>query len=165
MKSGELSSSSCALEHALAVVGDRWVLKILRDAFLGVRRFDHFQGRLGAARNVLSDRLARLVEYGILAKTAYQDRPVRYEYRLTVKGHGLFPVILSLASWSEHHFAQPQGPAITFIHRECGHGMHPVLACSECGGALDAHGVDLGVDNRVGRGATAWSVLGQGQAR
>ena len=82
---------NCSVARALEVLGDRWTLLVIRDAFLGVRRFDDFQRDLGVARNVLSDRLARLVDEGLLERHRYQERPERFEYRLTEKGIDLWP--------------------------------------------------------------------------
>src|ERR1043165_9512296 len=91
-----LAKEDCSLARTLAVIGDRWTLLILRDAFLKVRRFEDFEESLKIARRVLSERLALLVDEGILARVPYQDRPVRHEYRLTDKGLDLYPAILSL---------------------------------------------------------------------
>ena len=93
MKWQRLHAENCSLARTLAVIGDRWTLMILRDAFLRVRRFEDFENSLGIARRVLSERLALLVEEGILAKVPYQERPIRYEYRLTDKGLDLYPAI------------------------------------------------------------------------
>ena len=96
-----LDRENCSLARTLAVVGDRWTLMILRDAFLRVRRFEDFEKSLGIARRVLSERLALLVREGILTKLPYRERPLRYEYRLTEKGIGLFPAIISLVHWGD----------------------------------------------------------------
>jgi DNA-binding HxlR family transcriptional regulator len=124
------------------VVGDRWSLLILRDAFLRVRRFDDFQRRLGIARPILSQRLEALVEAGVLAKVAYQDRPLRHEYRLTPKGLDLHPVILALVHWGDTHLAGGAGRPLLHRHTACGHIFDPVLACSECGQAITAREVE-----------------------
>src|SRR5699024_576506 len=99
----ELDQQPCSLARTLAVVGDRWTLLILRDCFLGVRRFEHFQSRLGVTRHVLADRLQKLVEYGVLRKQPYQERPLREEYRLTEMGLELHPVIIHLVQWGDRH--------------------------------------------------------------
>ena len=91
MKWNELEEERCSIARTVSVIGDRWTLLVLRDCFLGVRRFDEFLGRLGISRPMLSDRLARLVEAGVLKKVAYQEAPVRHEYRLTSKGLDLHP--------------------------------------------------------------------------
>src|SRR6476659_10471164 len=92
---------TCSVARSLEVVGERWTLLVLRDAFLGIRRFDDFQRSLGVARNVLQNRLERLVEHGILERARYQERPERFEYRLTEKGLDLWPVIVSLISFGD----------------------------------------------------------------
>jgi DNA-binding HxlR family transcriptional regulator len=109
---------------------------ILREAFLGVRRFDHMQRDLGIARNILSDRLGKLVTHGILAKHQYQERPVRHEYRLTDKGLDLYPVIITLMGWGDRYLA-PHGAPVALVHRACGQETHPRLVCDVCGEAID----------------------------
>jgi DNA-binding HxlR family transcriptional regulator len=141
MRWNALAEEDCSLSRTLAVIGDRWTLLILRDAFLRVRRFEDFEKSLKIARRVLSERLARLVEEGILAKVPYQDRPVRYEYRLTDKGLDLYPAILSLVHWGDRHYAGKDGPPVLHTHLKCGHDFRSVLTCSECGEALGARDV------------------------
>lgn len=94
---------SCGVAKSLEIVGERWSLLIVRDAFFGVRRFDDFQRSLGVARNVLTDRLARLVEEGVLDRVRYSDRPERFEYRLTPKGRELNVALTALREWGERH--------------------------------------------------------------
>ncbi|HYC03033.1 MAG TPA: helix-turn-helix domain-containing protein [Azospirillaceae bacterium] len=142
MRWDELSSEKCSLARALAVVGDRWTLLILREAFLRVRRFEDFQARLGIARRVLTERLAGLVADGVLRKVAYQERPTRYEYRLTDKGLDLYPVVLALVHWGDAHYAGPEGPPVLHRHKSCGHDFRSVLSCSACGGAVDPRDVE-----------------------
>ena len=99
----------CSVARALEVVGERWTLLIVRDAFHGVRRFEDFQRRLGLARNVLTDRLQRLCALGVFERVRYQERPGRHEYRLTDMGRDLWPVIIALRAWGDRHMA-PAGP-------------------------------------------------------
>src|SRR5712692_2233716 len=101
MRRTSFSDMDCSVAQTLEVIGEWWTLLILRDSFQGVRRFDDFQRRLGVARNVLTQRLDRLVEQGILARRQYQDRPARYEYRLTAKGLDLYPVVIALMDWGD----------------------------------------------------------------
>jgi DNA-binding HxlR family transcriptional regulator len=136
MRWESLADENCSIARSLAVVGDRWTLLILRDAFLRVRRFDDFEKSLKIARRVLSERLALLVDEGILAKVPYQERPTRYEYRLTEKGLELFPVILSLVHWGDRHYSAKDGPPLLHRHQACGHDFRSVLTCSECGQAV-----------------------------
>lgn len=127
----------CSVAQCLEVVGEWWSMLILRDAFLGVTRFDQFHERLGISRNILTQRLARLVEKGIMAKVPYSDRPVRYDYRLTDKGRDLWPVITAMRQWGDQ-YAAPDGPPITLVHKTCGKPSSAVLTCSECGEAVEA---------------------------
>ncbi len=108
---------TCSVARALSVVGDRWSLLVLRDAFLGIRRFDDFQRDLGTTRHRLADRLKKLVAHGILERVRYQQRPPRFEYRLTEKGRDLYPVIVSLTRWGDRWMAGKAGPPIELIHK------------------------------------------------
>ncbi|MEI8145323.1 MAG: helix-turn-helix domain-containing protein [Alphaproteobacteria bacterium] len=143
MKWNTLAEEDCSLARSLAVIGDRWTLLVLRDAFLRVRRFDDFHARLGIARRVLSERLATLVDHGVLEKVAYQERPVRYEYRLTEKGLQLHPVILSLVHWGDRFYAGQAGPPVYHRHKICGQLFHGVMTCSECGEAVAPRDVQI----------------------
>src|SRR5258708_30289791 len=114
-------TANCNIAAALAIVGEKWTFYVLREAFNGIRRFDDMQRRTGAPRQVLSDRLGRLVADGILSKVPYQEtgqRP-RSEYRLTRKGLDLFPVIVALLEWGNHYAAGPAGPIVSLTHRDC----------------------------------------------
>jgi DNA-binding HxlR family transcriptional regulator len=135
-------NQQCSIARSLEVVGERWTLLVLRDAFLGIRRFDDFQRDLGVARNVLADRLARLVGEGILERRRYQERPERFEYRLTAKGRDLWPILHALASWGDEH-AAPEGPPRLFRHRDCGGTVTDRRTCSKCGAELDVRDVEV----------------------
>jgi DNA-binding HxlR family transcriptional regulator len=141
MRWDEIANENCSIARGLSVVGDRWTLLVLRECFLGVRRFEELQERLGMARHRLSDRLARLVEHGVLRKAQYQQHPPRHEYRLTDKGLDLYPVLLSLVRWGDRWMDQGKGPPVIYRHQGCGHLTTPLLACSECGEALVARQV------------------------
>jgi DNA-binding HxlR family transcriptional regulator len=95
----------CSVAHALEIIGERWTWLIIRDAFLGMTKFDEFQKSLGIARNVLTDRLNRLVEEGIFERVLYQERPARYEYRLTGKGSDLFTALNALRQWGDQYLS------------------------------------------------------------
>jgi DNA-binding HxlR family transcriptional regulator len=123
---------SCSVAQCLDVVGEWWSLLIVRDAFLGVTRFDDFQARLGISRNILTQRLNRLVGNGILQRVPYSDHPPRSEYRLTGKGRDLWPVITAMRQWGDQH-AAPDGPPLQLIHEECGQLSEARLVCSACG--------------------------------
>jgi DNA-binding HxlR family transcriptional regulator len=126
----------CSIARTLEVMGDRWTMLVVRDAFLGQRRFDDFQASLGCARNVLSDRLARLVDDGILEKHLYNERPERFEYRLTEKGLDLWPVMVTLMKWGDNHAPTEAGPPVRIVHRDCGGEITEYLTCSLCGDQL-----------------------------
>jgi DNA-binding HxlR family transcriptional regulator len=131
----------CPVARSLSVIGDRWTILVLRDAFLGTRRFDQFQASLGCSPHVLSTRLARLVRHGVLERRPYQTRPVRHEYVLTDKGRDLYPVIAGLLGWGDRWMSKGGRPAITLLHKDCGHETRPTLTCSACGDPLDARSV------------------------
>ncbi|HZP42289.1 MAG TPA: helix-turn-helix domain-containing protein [Candidatus Binatia bacterium] len=132
MRWRDIRDVPCSVARALAVVGDRWTLLVLRDAFLGRRRFEDFQRSLGVARHRLADRLAKLVAEGILERVRYQERPERFEYRLTEKGRDLYPVLVSLVGWGDRWLAGPDGPPLELVHRGCGKAAAPTLHCSAC---------------------------------
>ncbi len=136
MRWDDIDKQVCSVARALSVVGERWTLLIMRDAFLGTRRFEQFQHNLGITRHRLSERLGKLVEHGVLVKVPYHDRPVRYEYRLTRKGLGLYPVLMSLARWGDEWMDRGEGVPLEYEHLPCGKTTRPVLTCSECGEML-----------------------------
>ena len=125
----------CSIARSLELVGDRWTILGLREAFLGTHRFDDFQRRLGCARNVLTERLSRLVETGVLRKVPYQERPLRHEYRLTRKGVELWPATMMLMKWGDRHLA-PDGPPVVVLHKGCGGELDERLRCDRCGADL-----------------------------
>ena len=126
---GELSG--CSIAGTLEIIGDRWTILILRDAFRGVRRFDEIQQDLGIARNVLTDRLTTRVAPGILETRPYQDRPVRYEYRLTAKGVDLSPALVALMRWGDKHLAGDDVPTV-LVHDTCGKPLDQTFICWDC---------------------------------
>ena len=138
MLGNDYSSQACSIAGALEVVGERWSLLIVRDIFLGLRRFDQIQANLGIARNVLQARLTRLVEQGVLERKLYQERPPRAEYRLTEKGLDLWPTVVALMQWGDRHAAPPGGPAVLLEHRGCGGRIDEHRICDRCGERLSA---------------------------
>lgn len=122
----------CSIAGTLEIIGDRWTILILRDAFRGIRRFEHFHEDLGVARNLLSDRLSKLVGHGILRKELYEQHPPRYEYRLTAKGRDLSPALVALLQWGDRHLAGPAGPPIELVHAGCGEPLDQVFVCWRC---------------------------------
>jgi DNA-binding HxlR family transcriptional regulator len=134
---------TCSVARTLEVVGERWTLLILRDAFLGVRRFDDFQRSLGVARNVLNTRLQRLVDSGLLERRPYQERPVRYEYRLTQMGRDLWPSLVALMQWGDRWLGGDVGAPMAIEHRGCGGAVTDRRTCAACGAELDVRDVQV----------------------
>jgi DNA-binding HxlR family transcriptional regulator len=131
---------NCSVAQSLEVVGEWWTMLIIRDCFLGVSRFDDFQQRLGISRNILTERLDHLVAKEVLVKVAYQEHPVRYDYRLTDKGRDLWAVLTALREWGDRWEAD-DGPPVVIEHRGCGDQITVVPTCSSCGEHLDARSV------------------------
>lgn len=134
-------SQNCSVARSLEVVGDRWTMLVIRSAFEGLRRFDDYQEALGVARNVLTDRLTRLCDEGVLRRVRYQERPDRYEYRLTRKGVELWPTVMSLLRWGDRYYA-PDGPPMLVTHVGCGGSLGDGLVCEGCGKRLEPNEVE-----------------------
>jgi len=127
--------------RTLALLGERWTLLILREAFFGVRRYGQLARHLGIPRPTLSARLRTLVDAGLLERARYATDPDRYEYRLTRAGIDLFPSIVTLMRWGDAHLAGSEGAPIVLRHNDCGELADPSLTCARCGGAVDARNV------------------------
>jgi DNA-binding HxlR family transcriptional regulator len=129
----DYDSETCSIARALALVGDRWSLLVLRDLANGVRRFDELVNHLGIARNVLSARLARLVDASVVERVAYQDNGARarHEYRLTSSGRELGVVLLAFLAWGDRHLADAQGPPALIRHADCGAPVRLTLRCDD----------------------------------
>jgi DNA-binding HxlR family transcriptional regulator len=125
--------SRCSVAGTLAVVGEKWSLLVLREAFLGVRRFADFQRHLGAPKAVLTDRLTTLVAQGILSRVPYQaeGERQRLEYRLTTKGIDLYPTLVALMRWGDRYVADDGTPPLALEHRDCGSPVHLALTCDD----------------------------------
>ena len=134
------ASMDCSVARSLEQVGEWWTLLVIRDAFLGVTRFDEFRSRLGIAPNVLSDRLETLVSTGVLRRDLYSTRPVRHDYRLTEKGRDLFGVLVALRQWGDRWLTRDE-PPVVLEHVTCGHTTTALLSCSECGREVTARNV------------------------
>ena len=132
MRLTSLADWNCSIARTLDVVGEWWTLLILRDAFRGTCRFDDFQASLGLARSVLTARLQKLTEHGVLERRAYSEHPPRYEYTLTEQGRALFPVITALRTWGDQWLPVPGGPPAVLVHDACGGVIQPVLTCPHC---------------------------------
>lgn len=128
----------CSVARTLDIIGEWWTLLILRDAFYGVRRFEAFRVHLGISRKVLTSRLQRLTQENILKKVAYQENPLRFEYKLTQKGLDLLPILLSIMKWGDEWQTQPDEMPVVFVHKTCGHETQPKFVCSHCNEELHA---------------------------
>ena len=127
----EYDSANCAIGAAVGIIGERPTLLVLREAFNGVRRFDDMQRRTGLPRQVLSQRLARLVAEGLLRKVPYREtgQRSRNEYRLTDKGLDLYPVLVAMMQWGDRYADGPAGPQVLLRHRDCGEPVRLRLSC------------------------------------
>jgi DNA-binding HxlR family transcriptional regulator len=127
----DYDTANCAIGSAVQIIGERPTFLVLREAFSGVRRFDDMQRRTAMPRQVLSDRLARLVDEGLLRKVPYRDsgQRRRHEYRLTGKGLDLYPVLVALMAWGDQHAVGPEGPQVLLQHRDCGEPVQLQLSC------------------------------------
>ncbi len=129
----DFSTDNCTVGRAMSILGERWTFVVLREVFNGVRRFEDMRRHTGMPRQVLTDRLALLVEHGILRKVPYQapGERVRHEYRLTDKGFDLYPVLVAVAQWGDSYLADPEGAPVEFAHRDCGAAVHVAVVCGE----------------------------------
>jgi DNA-binding HxlR family transcriptional regulator len=132
MRWKQIDTMTCSVARTLSVVGDRWTMLIIRDVFLGVRRFDAIQQDLRLTPHRLSDRLGKLVRHGILRRVEYEKRPRRFEYRLTEKGLDLYPLIVSMVEWGDRWMAGRAGVPVELVHEPCGHSIKPELICPCC---------------------------------
>ncbi|MET0475987.1 MAG: helix-turn-helix domain-containing protein [Mycobacterium sp.] len=142
MRYDDLADEPCSILRPLALLGDRWTLVVLRQAFAGLRRFEDFHTSLGVSRAILSERLARLVDAGVLERSAYRDaHRTRHEYRLTPKGIDLYPVLMALRAWGDAYLA-PDGEFVVYRHRHCGGRTEVHLVCEDCGAGVTARDVE-----------------------
>lgn len=141
MKWHDLNEDACPLARAMGVIGDRWTLLILRECFLGVRRFDSFQKRLGVTRHLLAERLKRLETMGLLERRPYQERPLRYEYRLTTSGKEFAPVMLVMQDWGQRNLPCEEPMPFAFVSRATGQEVAPIVADRQSGEELNHRSV------------------------
>ncbi len=141
MRAADIAEERCSIARPAALLGDRWTLVILRQAFSGIKRFEDFQSSLDISRSLLSDRLGRLVDAGVLCREPYKDAVrTRDRYRLTEMGIDLYPVLMALREWGDRYMAE-EGPPVEIRHRGCGGEPTLELRCGKCGeeiGARDA---------------------------
>lgn len=128
-------ADNCSIKRALEVVGEKWTLLVMREAFYGARRFDQFQARIGCARNILSERLTTLTDAQLLNRVPYREsgQRERHEYRLTEKGLDLITAVIALMQWGDRWQADPDGPPVRVLHRQCGHPVEAILRCAHDG--------------------------------
>jgi DNA-binding HxlR family transcriptional regulator len=141
VKRTDTSGWPCTIARSADILGDHWNLLIIRQACLGTRRFDDFQSALGIGRNILTQRLTRLVDEGLLTRVEYQQNPPRHEYRLTDQGRDAYPILAAMAAWGERWLTGPEGTPLVLHHTACDHDMHAVVVCSQCAQPLDVRQV------------------------
>jgi DNA-binding HxlR family transcriptional regulator len=141
MRKASFADMNCSVAQSLEIIGEWWTLLILRDCFLGVRRFDDFVERLGISRNVLTNRLDTLVDAGLLDRRAYDTARGRYDYLLTDKGRALWPVLTALRQWGDEWILGTGNEPLLLEHRDHGHAAIAVMTCDACGEQLDARSV------------------------
>jgi DNA-binding HxlR family transcriptional regulator len=127
-----LRERNCSVGRTLHILSDSWAFLVLRECYFGARRFQTFQSALGVPRQTLTQRLRKLTSQGMLRRTAYSERPNRFEYRLTDAGIDMYPVMLALLAFGDRWLAQSQKPPIYLVHNRCGCVCRPTVACSHC---------------------------------
>ena len=132
MERKSFAQMDCSVAQCLEVIGEWWSMLIVRDAFLGVTRFDEFHDRLGISRNILQQRLGSLVDAGVLVRVPYSEHPPRHDYRLTDKGRDLWPVLTAMRQWGDR-YESPSGPPLHLVHKACGSASEATFVCSACG--------------------------------
>ncbi len=141
MSRADLARQTCSIARAVSLVGDEWTFMILREMFLGNRRFDEFLRHTGASAALLSQRLKKLEAEGVIRREAYSERPVRHEYKLTAMGRELWPAVITLKQWGDKWLGDGPAP-VEIVHKTCGHVTEPQMTCSHCGEPMAAHGAE-----------------------
>tara|TARA_R110002060_G_scaffold75991_1_gene86043 strand:+ start:17 stop:529 length:513 start_codon:yes stop_codon:yes gene_type:complete len=156
MKWNQISEQSCSIARSAAIFGDRWTLLILRDIFWKVTKFSELQKSLGITKHRLSDRLNRLIDSGVLHKELYDENRQHFEYKLTEKGHDLYPILLAIVQWGDKWEEDADGSPVDYFHTPCGKAGTPLVACSQCGESMSVHNTSAtlgpGIVNKVERG-------------
>lgn len=126
------SIDTCTIGRAMEILGEKWTVVVLREVFNGVRRFDDMRERTGVPRQVLANRLASLVENGLLRREPYREPGARerHEYRLTRKGFDIYPVLIAVKAWGDRYLVDPEGPPLEFVHRDCGAEVLGEIRCA-----------------------------------
>ncbi|MCK9895799.1 helix-turn-helix domain-containing protein [Frankia sp. AgB32] len=143
MQRTRFGDMACSIARTWDVIGEPWSPLILRNVYVGIRRFDQLQASLGISRKVLAERLRWLVEAEVLARREYASRPARYEYTLTQKGTELCDLLLFMVRWGDRWTAGEAGPPVLYRHHACGEISHVEPRCSACGGPMSATDVDV----------------------
>jgi DNA-binding HxlR family transcriptional regulator len=141
MRKASFADMHCSIAQSLEIIGEWWTLLILRDSFLGIRRFDDFVERLGISRNVLTNRLDLLVDSGVLERRPYDEARARYDYLLTEKGRALWAVMTALRQWGDEWILGRDNAPVLLEHRNCGQTTTALMTCDVCGENLDARSV------------------------
>jgi len=150
MRKTEIKHLTCSVARTIGVVGERWTLLLLREFFLGSRRFEVLQAHTGISSRALSDQLQRLQRLGIITAIKYQNRPPRFEYRLTEKGIDLYPIVVSMTRWGDRWMRVKGEPRpARLVHKHCGHIFNPVLTCEACGEATGARDVRVKIGSKM----------------
>jgi DNA-binding HxlR family transcriptional regulator len=141
MRSSQLAKMTCTIARSVDVIGDPWTIMIMKELFLGQRRFDDIQMYTGMSPHLLSVRMKKLEKVGVVQRRAYQQRPSRYEYRLTEKGIGLWPILVAFKDWSARWGRWPKGEPLDIRHKACGHVTALKVVCSHCDEPINARDV------------------------
>jgi DNA-binding HxlR family transcriptional regulator len=128
----EWSVANCTVARTMAILGERWTVVVLREIFNGVRRFDQMREHTEIPRQVLTNRLAMLVEEGVLFRHPYRlaGERERHEYRLTPKGFDLYPILVAIRAWGDQYVADPEGAPVEMAHKDCGEPVEVHLSCA-----------------------------------
>jgi DNA-binding HxlR family transcriptional regulator len=163
MKRSTVDHLNCSIARSLEILGEWWTMLVLRDAFFGVRRFEDFIADLRISRGILTDRLSTLVEHGILERVRYQERPDRFEYRLTDKGRYLFPVLMALMHWGDTWLSPHEvgGAPVVITHDACGHDITGPMQCPHCHQPVDVRDVTAQAGPGAGQHDRAPKVTGR----
>ncbi|MET7426684.1 helix-turn-helix domain-containing protein [Dactylosporangium sp. NPDC005555] len=143
MQRTQFAGMACSIARTLDVIGEPWSPLILRDVYVGINRFDQLQDDLGISRKVLAQRLAWLVEQGVMERRQYSGRPPRHEYVLTTKGRELCDLLLVMVGWGDRWTAGDAGPPVLHRHHACGEIARAELRCSHCGEPMRATDIDV----------------------
>lgn len=143
MQRTQFGDLACSIARTLDVIGEPWSPLILRDVYVGMDRFEQIQADLGISRKVLTERLKWLVESGVLVRQQYEQRPPRYEYKLTPKGTELVDLLMVMVAWGDKFADQGAGPPVLYRHRACGEISHVELRCAHCGESMRGGDVEL----------------------